>query len=208
MYATASPGCERLARRASDAWVGRHPSVRDADWITPAHAWRSGSALARACDSCPSSAPRASQAATVTSATRRRGNSARVAKAQAVATCSDHGAPGLTSSTALPLTRRWRSASTASAIRSHVPRQPISTPEEFENSTLPDDGARLAASRLASLNTSRPSTTASAATRRSATSRRSHVIWERTSFLAASRRVRHRAWLHGRRQIAVVCGSA
>jgi 56kDa selenium binding protein (SBP56) len=68
-------GCERVRDRAVHARCGRHPSVRDADWITPAHAWRSGSALARACDTCPSSLADVRAAATGTPAPIGRSNS-------------------------------------------------------------------------------------------------------------------------------------
>jgi hypothetical protein len=43
----------RLGR--CEARSGRRTSVRHADWIAPAHAWRSGSAVSRARDACPSS---------------------------------------------------------------------------------------------------------------------------------------------------------
>ena len=46
---------ERLVGQLGDARPGRRTSVREAAWITPAHAWRNGSAASRARDSCASS---------------------------------------------------------------------------------------------------------------------------------------------------------
>ena len=62
------PRCERPSTGPQRARKGRRTSVRDANWITPARAWRSGSPASRAGDSCQSSLASVRSAAAETTA--------------------------------------------------------------------------------------------------------------------------------------------